>query len=110
MKNLFPWGTVEWLAGAEAGNARELSLARLVVDPGRTGDSHVHVNCEESIYVLRGEVRCRIGAIVATLAAGECAVVPRGAVHSIANDGAVPAELVLGYSVARRDYQRKEGP
>ena len=81
MKNAFPWGTIEWLAGAEAGNARELSLARLVVEPGKTGDTHVHANCEESIYVVRGEVLCRIGAQAARLGAGECTVVPRGAVR-----------------------------
>lgn len=108
MKNAFPWGTIEWLAGAEAGNARELSLARLVVEPGKTGDTHVHANCEESIYVVRGEVLCRIGAQAARLGAGECTVVPRGAVHSIANAGGVPAELVLGYSAALREFEVKD--
>lgn len=104
VKDEFPWGSIEWLAGGEVGNSRELSLARLVVDPGKSGDTHVHANCEESIYVIRGEVQCRIADRTARLGAGGCAVVPRGAVHSIRNAGAVPAELVLGYSVAVREF------
>jgi mannose-6-phosphate isomerase-like protein (cupin superfamily) len=104
VRNEFSWGSIEWLAGGEVGNSRELSLARLVVDPGKAGDTHVHANCEESIYVIRGEVQCRVGAEVATLGAGACVVVPRGRVHSITNLGASPAELVLGYSAAMRDF------
>lgn len=104
VKNRFPWGTIEWLAGGEVGNSRELSLARLVIEPGRAGDTHVHANCEESIYVIRGEVVCRIGAATETLGAGGHAVVPRGAVHSIRNAGTSPAELVLGYSAAVREF------
>jgi len=104
VRNEFPWGSIDWLAGGEVGNSRELSLARLVIDPGKSGDTHVHANCEESIYVIRGEVECRVGAEVATLGAGACVVVPRGHVHSITNPGASPAELVLGYSAALRDF------
>lgn len=104
VKHAFPWGTIEWLAGGEVGNSRELSLARLVVDAGKSGDTHVHGNCEESIYVVRGEVECRIGAATETLGAGGHAVVPRGSVHSIRNRGASPAELVLGYSAAVREF------
>lgn len=104
VKNQFAWGTIEWLAGGEVGNARELSLARLVIEPGKSGDTHVHANCEESIYVIRGEVACRIGESTETLCAGRHAVVPRGAVHSIRNTGAAPAELVLGYSAAVREF------
>lgn len=104
MRNEFPWGSIDWLAGSEVGNSRELSLARLVIHPGRSGDTHLHANCEESIYVIRGEVQCRVGDTIETLGAGSHAVVPRGSVHAIRNAGAVPAELVLGYSAALREF------
>jgi len=104
MREQFPWGSIEWLAGSEVGNSRELSLARLLIDPGKAGDAHMHANCEESVYVVAGTVQCRIGAELAALAAGACVVIPRGRVHSIANVGASPAELILGYSAAARDY------
>ena len=108
LREEFPWGSIEWLAGDEVGNSRELSLARLVIDPGKAGDAHVHANCEESIYVVAGTVQCRIDGMLAPLGAGACAVVPRGRVHSIMNAGASPAELVLGYSTAARDYAPAE--
>ena len=104
MREEFPWGSIEWLAGSEVGSGVELSLARLIIDPGKAGDVHMHANCEESIYVVAGTVQCRIDGELASLGAGACAVVPRGRVHSIANAGASPAELILGYSAAARDY------
>ena len=104
VRNDFPWGSIDWLIGGELGNSNELSLARLVVNAGKSGDTHVHANCEESIYVIRGEVQCRIGDAIELLGAGSHAVVPRGCVHSIRNVGATPAELVLGYSAAMREF------
>ena len=56
IKNEFPWGTIEWLANDEVGNSRELSLARMTLPPAKATDTHIHANCEESIYVVRGEV------------------------------------------------------
>lgn len=104
VRNEFPWGSIDWLIGGEIGNSRELSLARLVIHPGQSGDTHRHANCEESIYVLRGEVQCRIGDALQTLAAGAHAVVPRGSVHTISNAGTTAAEVLLGYSAAVREF------
>ena len=104
IRNEFEWGSIEWLANAEVGNSQELSLARMVLRPGMATDTHVHANCEESIYVVRGRVECRVGAQRVALGAGERSVVPRGAVHAIRNAGAEPAEIVLGYSSAAREF------
>lgn len=108
VRNEFPWGSIDWLVGGELGNSRELSMARLVVNPGKAGDTHVHGNCEESIYVIRGEVECRIGDRVVRLETGGHSVVPRGIVHSIKNAAASRAELVLSYSAAVREYALAE--
>ncbi|MFO1363596.1 MAG: cupin domain-containing protein [Burkholderiales bacterium] len=104
VRHEFPWGEIEWLAGAEVGNSAELALARLRVAPGRGGETHVHRNCEESIYVVAGEVECAIGDRHVRLSPGACAVVPRGVAHAIRGVGASPAELLLGYSSSARDY------
>ncbi len=100
----FPWGVIEWLASAEAGNAGELSLARMSLAPGRSTDVHRHANCEESIYVEHGRVVCRIGGARCELADGGLTVVPRGAVHVIENAGTAPARLILSYSSAAREF------
>ena len=109
VRHEFDWGAIEWLAGAEVGNSTELALARLRVEPGKSGDTHVHRNCEESIYVVDGEVECGIGDRRIRMSAGACAVVPRGAVHTIRCVSTVPAELLLGYSAAAREYALAEG-
>ncbi len=103
--NRFPWGTIEWLANDEVGNSRELSLARMTLPPGNGTDTHIHANCEESIYVVRGEVECRIGEERVRMSAGGQSVVPRGAVHGIRNLGDTPAEIILSYSSAARAFE-----
>ncbi len=104
IRNEFEWGSIEWLVSGEVGNSREMSLARMLLRPGMATDTHVHANCEESIYVVRGKVQCRLGAEQAALAAGERSVVPRGAVHAIRNVGSDPAEIVLCYSSPAREF------
>ena len=105
IKNEFPWGTIEWLANDEVGNSRELSLARMTLPPAKATDTHIHANCEESIYVVRGEVECRIGEQSVRMTAGGLSVVPKGAVHAIRNVGQAPAEIILSYSSAARAFE-----
>ena len=103
--NQFPWGTIEWLANDEVGNSRELSLARMTLPAGQGTDTHRHANCEESIYVVRGEVECRIDDAQVRMSDGGQTVVPKGAVHGIRNAGETPAELILSYSSAARAFE-----
>ena len=103
--NEFSWGTIEWLANDEVGNSRELSLARMTLPPANGTDTHIHANCEESIYVVRGEVECRIGEERVRMKAGGLSVVPKGAVHGIRNVGEAPAEIILSYSSAARAFE-----
>ena len=105
IKNEFPWGTIEWLANDEVGNSRELSLARMTLPPAKATDTHIHANCEESIYVVRGEVECSIGEERVRMKAGGLSVVPKGAVHGIRNVGEAPAEIILSYSSAARAFE-----
>ena len=105
IRNEFPWGTIEWLANDEVGNSRELSLARMTLPPAKATDTHIHANCEESIYVVRGEVECSIGEERVRMKAGGLSVVPKGAVHGIRNAGEAPAEIILSYSSAARAFE-----
>lgn len=104
VRETFPWGSLEWLASGALDNAAELSLARMTLRTGQAIDAHVHDNAEESIYVVRGEVECRMADRTERLAAGQCAIVPRGDRHLIVNVGSGDAELVLNYSSARRRF------
>ena len=105
VRNEFPWGVIEWLAGGEVGNSRELSLARMSLPVGNATDTHVHGNCEESVYVVRGKVECTSDGRSEMLAVGELTVVPRGAVHRLRNAGTEPAEIILSYSSNAREFK-----
>jgi len=109
VRNEFSWGVIEWLAGAEVGNSRELSLARMSLPAGNATDVHIHGNCEESVYVVRGRVECTADGAAVTLAQGEQTVVPRGAVHRLRNAGSGPAEIILSYSSAAREFKLAPG-
>lgn len=99
-----PYGSLEWLANGELGNAAELSVARMIVSPGVTSASHSHSNCEEAAYVIRGAVEEVIGDEVVVMVAGQCAVTPRGIPHYFRNTGSVEAEVLLFFSSAHRAY------
>jgi mannose-6-phosphate isomerase-like protein (cupin superfamily) len=104
VRNEFPWGVIEWLAGAEVGNSSELSLARISMPPGNATDVHIHGNCEEAVYVVRGRVECTTSGESVMLAAGERSIIPRGAVHALRNAGAEPCEIILSHSSAAREF------
>lgn len=108
VRNEFPWGVIEWLAGAEVGNAKELSLARLSIPAGKATDVHIHGNCEEAVYVVRGRVECTANGESVLLEAGERSIVPRGAVHALRNAGAEPCEIILSHSSAAREFTLAE--
>jgi len=109
VRNEFPWGVIEWLAGAEVGNSRELSLARMTLAAGSANDLHTHDNCEESVYIVRGRVECVVGGQGTLLDPGQSTIVPRGAVHLLRNAGEGPAEIILSHSSAAREFRLAAG-
>lgn len=109
VRNEYPWGVLEWLAGAEVGNSQELSIARMWLPPGNETDAHLHNNCEESVYVLTGELECLVGGVAVRLPRGGHTVVPRGSVHRLRSLGEETAELLLSYSSAEREFELAQG-
>ncbi len=99
------WGVIEWLVGAEVGNSGELSVARVDLPAGNETNLHAHDNCEESVYVVQGIVECSVGGAAVKLGPGDVAMVRRGEVHRIRNNSSEPAELLLSYSSARREFR-----
>jgi mannose-6-phosphate isomerase-like protein (cupin superfamily) len=70
----------------ESGGQR--TLAELDVAPGGKVTPHRHMTYTESFRVLQGRLRLRIGDTELTLAPGEEATVPVGALHAWANPSA----------------------
>ena len=60
-KSLTRGVTMEWLMEDAIRPGAGLSLARMSVDPGVTGDAHRHPNCSEAVHLISGEVEQRAG-------------------------------------------------
>jgi quercetin dioxygenase-like cupin family protein len=101
----FAWGAIEWMAGAEVGNSKELSIAHMWLPSGNETDAHAHDNCEESVYVLKGELECVADGVSVNIAQGEHTIVPRGSVHLLRSVGADEAEVLLSYSSSERAFR-----
>ena len=70
----------EW-AGRAAAPAVNQSLAEASLPPGAATTEHFHRRSEELYLVTNGVGRLRIGAEERELRAGDCAVIPPGALH-----------------------------
>ena len=102
--NEFSWGVIDWLVGAEVGNSSELSVAKMSLSAGCETDTHLHDNCEEAVYVISGAIDFVVDGSIHQLVAGDHTVMPRGVRHQLRNSGSTPAELVLSYSSATRNF------
>lgn len=86
------------LAGPRDG-MKNMEVWMQTVAPGAETPMHRH-DCEEVIVVLAGSGICEIEGEVRSFGAGATIVVPRNAVHRIANSGSEPMQLVAGLSAA----------
>jgi quercetin dioxygenase-like cupin family protein len=87
----FPGGAMQWLVDQRLGAVHIMSY-RLRVDPGESA-SHVHDGTEEALYVLQGEGRVTVEAIVHEVSPGKAVFIPAGAEHRYESGG--PGALVL---------------
>jgi mannose-6-phosphate isomerase-like protein (cupin superfamily) len=92
----------EW-AGAVSAPARNQSLAEATVPPGGATTAHYHRATEELYLVTAGEGRLAIDGEERELRAGDCALIPPGAVHKIFNTGEGPLRIVCACAPAYSD-------
>jgi mannose-6-phosphate isomerase-like protein (cupin superfamily) len=92
--------TMEWLMEDAIDNRAGLSLARMSVDVDVTSPLHHHPNCTETIHVLAGEIKQRIGEKWIKMSSG----VPKNAKHQTRNIGNAPAVMIVAYSAGKREY------
>jgi mannose-6-phosphate isomerase-like protein (cupin superfamily) len=74
--------------------AANQSLAEATIAPGGATAAHYHRVTEELYYVVEGSGRLRIGDAERDVAVGDCAVIPPGARHTIANTGDGPLRIL----------------
>jgi quercetin dioxygenase-like cupin family protein len=94
-----PGDRVTFLAtGAEShGNC---FIAEGILAPGGGPPPHVHHSEDESFYLLEGSATFQAGGQTIHARPGDFIHIPRGVVHSIKNEGTVPARAVVIISPA----------
>ena len=99
-----PWGSLSWLAGSAIGNAEGLTLGRVVIRAGQCNPRHAHGNCEEALYLLRGQLRHTVGDADVILHPGDTLVVSAGVFHNAHSIGEEDADMIVAYSSGIRDF------
>lgn len=97
------WGSQVWLAH-RALTGSSLSLTRMILIPGHSGEAHRHPNADEVIYLIKGRVEVRAGGETFPLDATDALAIPGGLSHQIHNPGTEDAELIIAYSTGDREY------
>ena len=86
--------TIRELAGPVSLPTDNQSLAEATVPVGGATAEHYHVLSEELYYFTAGRGRLRVGDEERDVRAGECVVIPAGAVHKLTNTGEKPMKLL----------------
>jgi mannose-6-phosphate isomerase-like protein (cupin superfamily) len=74
---------------------RQFSLIEGIMPPGGDGGLHVHVNEDESMLLIDGELEVTVGEQTFTLTPGGRYFAPRGIPHRLQNRKGVPARALL---------------
>ena len=90
--------------GVETGGA--LTLFETVVAPGEGPPLHIHVDDDEFIYVLEGQLRFRLGDAVQEAPAGSFVFIPKGLAHTWQNAGDSSARFLVGFAPAAPGMER----
>lgn len=69
-----------------------------LVAPGEGPPLHTHANEDESLYVLEGDVRFKLGNEILAAPAGSFVFIPRGTPHSWQNVGDGPARILVHFT------------
>jgi quercetin dioxygenase-like cupin family protein len=98
------WGSLNWLASAQIGNAEGVTVGRVTIRQGRANPRHSHSTCEEVLYLLSGRLEHWIGDACVILQAGDTLTVPANMVHYAVNVGDGDADMIVAYSSGERDF------
>ena len=99
------WGSLTWLASAQIGNAKGLTVGRVIIKKGMKNPKHTHPSCEEALYLLAGKLEHSCGGEQFILEAGDTIVIPAGVAHDAVSIGEEDADMMVTYSSGDRDFQ-----
>jgi quercetin dioxygenase-like cupin family protein len=74
------------------------------VAPGSGPPLHVHANEDETLYVIEGEVRFKVGERLHNAAPGAFVFIPRGIPHAFANVGKRDARMLVHFTPSGMEH------
>lgn len=83
--------------------AGAFSVVEFVSEPGTGVDVHTHQHEDELVYLLEGQIEVSLGGQAIPVAAGACALLPRGIAHGYTNTGTTPSRLLAVLLPGRLD-------
>ena len=92
-------GDVTFLARGDQTNGAFTALD-ITVPPGEGPPLHVHTRQDESVYVLEGDLRFKLGDELSATPAGSFVFIPRGVAHCFQNVGAEPGRILVTFAPA----------
>ena len=99
------WGSLNWLASQQIGNAEGLTLGHVIIKPGESNPRHCHPNCEEVLYLMSGRLEHMVGEEKISASAGDVLTVGPGVYHHATNTGSQDAHMIVAYSEGNREMQ-----
>lgn len=99
------WGSLNWLASAQIGNAEGVTVGRVTIREGQANLRHSHSTCEEVLYLLSGRLEHWIGDAAVILEPGDTLTVPPNLAHYAVNVGDGDADMIVAYSSGERDFR-----
>lgn len=98
----FDGRVVNWLQTPETTGGRYSSVCTCIYDPGaRAYPAHSHQKGEETIFVISGNGKVKIGDEIYSMEPGSLFLFPQGVPHMVWNTSASPMKLVCFYAPAQ---------
>ncbi len=94
----FDWGEITWLCNSKIDPEAQMTFGVVTIEAGKQNPRHYHPNCEEYIFVMKGECDHSLGDETVHLRAGDMLRIPQNAWHHAVNTGSTPVEMVIVYS------------
>lgn len=99
----FEWGQISWLDSAELTGSETLTVGLVYIYPGKNNPEHYHPNCDETLFLLEGELIHTLGDEEYRLQAGDLIHIPQGVRHRATSVGVTPAKMIVSYNTGRRE-------
>jgi len=96
------WGRLVWMVSGALGSSETMTVGRCFINPGKANPRHFHTNCDEVLYVLRGNIEHTVDDDAFRMSAGDIVSIPSGSYHNARNVGDDVAEFVICFNTADR--------